>query len=166
MPHLTEPVILEPRVNRRRANPLRGDFLLYDTDFELETSERYAVSEGDPLRLPHFSQGEVAAWVFGKNAEWLRHRIKGKPWRNKTASGYTPLQYKPLLLQGKPLEFRQVKGRGATSKERRLTLADCERLAWALYESNDIDGVTLQRASEVLIAVAQLYIKESEREND
>jgi hypothetical protein len=132
--------------------PTRSDYQLYDDQFPVEGSRKYAVADStNPLRIPHFSVQDVACWVFAGRVSWLRHQLKGKPW--KTVKGVT--RSTPLLLKGKPLEFRQIiGGRGG---ERRFTLPDIERLAWALYERDDIDGYDLQRICRILIAVADQY---------
>jgi hypothetical protein len=62
-----------------------------------------------------------------------------------------------MLNRTTPLEIRTV-ARGRTG-ERRFTLADIERLAWALYERGDIDGHQLQCACTILLAVAEQYKK-------
>lgn len=143
MPQLTlEPIIIEPHRETRRADPSRGHFLLYDEDFAEETDPRFTTVEpGSQLRVPHFPVSEIAAWVFGRNLHWIRHQFK------KT----------PITLEGELLSFRQIR-RSKIHTERRLTLPDIERLAWAFYEWGDIDGVALQRASQVVVAVAQSYL--------
>lgn len=135
-----DPIIIEPYEDKREADP-RYHFRLYDEDFEEETNPRYQPSDPkQKLYLPHFPFGEVAPWVFGKNTYWLRNRFKkGVPELNR-----------------KPLTFRFITGR-ANRPERRLTLPDIERLAWALYQRGDIDGMELQRASQILVAVAHQY---------
>ena len=40
---------------------------------------------------------------------------------------------------------------------KRYTLADIERLAWALYERGDIDGHEAQRVSQIVLAIARQY---------
>ncbi|WP_428957800.1 hypothetical protein [Streptomyces sp. cg35] len=166
MPQPLEPIIIEPHESDRLADPAKGEFLLYDKDFPPEEDPRFAVvTEGEPLCKPHFGLSETAAWVFGRKPDWLRRMTKGKPWRNQTADGYTPMQTTPLLLQGKPLIIRQVKGRGL-GPQRRFTLADIERLAWALYETGSIDGAELQRASAILVAVARQYGFQDDHEQE
>jgi hypothetical protein len=133
-----EPVIIEPYEDKREADPKKNRFLLYDEDFEEETHPRYQPTNPERrLYCPHFSFGEIGPWVFGRNIHWLRNQFKkGVP-----------------ELNGSPLSFRFITGR-AKKPERRLTLPDIERLAWALYQRGDIDGITLQRASQILTAVA------------
>lgn len=141
MPTEPDPIIIEPYEESRKADPGKGKFLLDDEDFEKETDPRYQTTDpGETLYLPHFPIGEIAPWVFGRNTIWLRNQLK-----------------KPLKLNKKTLAFRFITGR-AGRPERRLTLPDIERLAWALYERpGGIDGITLQRASEILVAVAHQY---------
>jgi hypothetical protein len=98
-----------------------------------------------PLRRPHFQPGVVAEVFFGRTPEWMKERLKGPPY-----------QKTPLMVDDEtPLVIRIVP-RGKTG-ERRFTLADIERLAWALYQRGDIDGHTLQGACEILHAVAELH---------
>lgn len=136
-----EPIIIEPYKDERKADPRKNRFRLYDEDFEEETSPRYKPSSPEEtLYRPHFPLGEIAPWVFGKNTTWLRNQFKrGAP-----------------ELIGKPLAFRSITGR-AGRPERRFTLPDIERLAWALYERGAIDGIVLQRASQTLVSVAHQY---------
>lgn len=147
MPPLTmEPTIVEPeKSSRREANRSKGEFMLYDSDWPVEPDPKYALPPGTPpLRVPHFPPGEVAAWVFGRSVEWMKERLKGPPVRR-------PLMVAP----DKPLEIRAI-ARGRTG-ERRFTLADIERFAWALYERGDIDGRQLQCAIQTALAVAEQY---------
>ncbi|MET7363298.1 hypothetical protein ABZS76_33340 [Streptomyces sp. NPDC005562] len=140
MPQLP-PLIIEPHADTRRANPKRGEFLLYDEDFELETRPRFRpIDPAAKLYIPHFSLGDIGPWIFAKNANWVRHQIKKAP----------------LYLGEELLTIRAIKGRG-NQPERRFTLADIERFAWALNQRNDIDGLTLKRASDILVAVAGQY---------
>jgi hypothetical protein len=136
-----DPIIIEPYEERRSADPKRNKYVLYDEDFALETDPRsQPLDPGQTLRIPHYSLGVIGDWVFARNIHWLRNQFKkGVP-----------------KLNGKPLSFRYITGR-AGRPERRLTLPDIERLAWALYDRGDIDGLTLQRASKILVAVADQY---------
>ncbi|MEU6362258.1 hypothetical protein [Streptomyces albidoflavus] len=135
-----DPMIIEPQDSGRRADPERGRYLLHDAHFPIDA--RHEVADGHPpLRTPHFPIGDLGPWVFGKNPEWMRRRFKLD---------------RPLLLQGEPLRIRHLVG--GRRSERRLTLADIERLAWALHERGDIDGIQLQRASQILVAVATQYV--------
>lgn len=136
-----DPIIIEPYRDKRKANPQKNRFRLYDEDFEKETAPRYQPSNPEEtLYRPHFPFGEIATWTFGKNTTWLRNQFKrGVP-----------------ELNGKPLAFRFITGR-AGRPERRLTLPDIERLAWALYERGAIDGRTLQCASQILVDVAHQH---------
>ncbi|MCX4799532.1 hypothetical protein OG497_37385 [Streptomyces sp. NBC_01242] len=141
-----DPIIIEPYEDRRKADPSKNRFLLYDEDFEEETDPRYQLLDPtQKLYRPHFPFGEIAPWVFGRNTTWLRNQFKrGVP-----------------ELNGKPLDFRQIKRR-AGLPERRLTLPDIERLAWALYERGStwpgaFDAMGLQRATQILAAVAHQY---------
>jgi hypothetical protein len=140
-----EPVIVEPKKQRREINRDKGQFVLHDYEWPVEADKRYAVPAGTPpLRVPHFPPGEVAGWAFGQTPEWMKDRLKGPPARKRL-----------MLTPDKPLEIRTV-ARGRTG-ERRFTLADIERLAWALYERGDIDGTQLQCACTIVLAVAEQY---------
>jgi hypothetical protein len=148
-----EPIIVEPKGHsKRNVRPAWGEFVLHDSDFPVETDPKYAVPSGvAPLRVPHFPPGEVAGWAFGQSPEWMKTLLKGPPYKK------TPLQLGP----NEPLIIRIV-ARGRTG-ERRFTLADIERLAWALYYRNDIDGTDLQGTVEILIAVAELHRRREEK---
>ena len=155
MPPLTmEPIIVEPNdLNEREPRPEQEQFLLYDSDFRVEDDPRYAVGpDKAPLRVPHVSVGEVACFAYAGQLEWLKRQLKGKPY--KVATGET--RTSPLLLNGKRLEFRSIH-RGGAVPPKRYTLADIERLAWALYERGDIDGHEAQRVSQIVLAIARQY---------
>ncbi|MFH8483115.1 hypothetical protein [Streptomyces sp. NPDC018055] len=149
MPQTTQPLIIDPPPPPRGA-PRAGDYRLYDEDFPVETNPKYRTvgpkhedfGTAPPLRTPHFPIGQVATWVFGKKPQWIKDRIKG---------------IAPITYDGNVLVIRQIPSGRATGDERRLTLADIERLAWALYERNWIDGFQLQHASEIVVAVARQY---------
>ncbi|MFJ4902837.1 hypothetical protein [Streptomyces sp. NPDC088727] len=135
------PVVIEPYEEERMGDAERGRFLLYDEDFEIERNPKYQTIEiGRTLYYPHFSVGEIGPWVFGERIIWLRNELKNNPPR----------------LNNQLLVFRSVNGRGGRP-ERRLTLPDIERLAWAMYERGHIDGLVLQRATKILSAVAHQY---------
>ncbi|MGA5598438.1 hypothetical protein ACPCSE_29810 [Streptomyces cellulosae] len=161
-PKPLEPIIVEPEdLSERTARPSRGQYLLYDHDFPVETDSKFAVSSGAaPLRTPHFSVGEVACFAFAGDLEWLKRMLKGKPYRVATGATRTS----PLLLNGERLEFRSV-ARGGAASPKRYTLADIERLAWALYERGDIDGLEVQRVSQILLAIAQQYWARADRKH-
>lgn len=154
-PQPLEPIIVEPEdLENRTPRPERGEFLLYDADFQIEDDPKFTVDPGtEPLRVPHFSVGEVACFAFAGHLEWLKRQLKGKPYR--VASGQ--IKSWPLLLNGKPLEFRSVARGGGAIRPKRYTLVDVERLAWALYERGDIDGHEAQRVSQIVLAIARQY---------
>lgn len=164
MPPLTmEPIIVEPEdLSARASEPEVGKFILYDADFPVETDKRYGVAPGTPpLRIPHFSVGEVACIAFGGELDWLKRQLKGKPYRLATGE----MKTWPLLLNGEPLEFRSV-ARGGATTPKRYTLPDIERLACALYERGDIDGHELQRVCQILLAVARQYWARTKKRED
>jgi hypothetical protein len=147
MPPLTmEPIIVEPKnPDRREVDRSKGEFVLYDYQWPVETDPKYKLPPGTPpLRVPHFPPGEVSSWAFGQTSEWMKDRLKGPPVRKRL-----------MLTPDQPLEIRTV-ARGRTG-ERRFTLADIERLAWALYDRGDIDGHQLQCACAIVLAVAEQY---------
>lgn len=136
-----ESIIIEPYRDERQADPTQNKFVLYDEDFPEETDARFQpLTPKRALRRPHFSVGEIGPWVFGRNIHWLRNELKNHP----------------PHLNGRPLEFRFITGR-ANKPQRRLTLSDIERLAWAMNQRGAIDGRTLQRASDILERVALQY---------
>ncbi|MGW7100368.1 hypothetical protein [Streptomyces sp. NPDC054838] len=140
----SEPIVLVTQGRPRTTNPENNEYLLYDEDFPVETNPKYQLADPSrPLRNPHFTLGEVSNWVFARDAEWIRRQVHARK--------------RPLSAGGHPLTLRAVQGRGR-SAERRLTLPDAERLAWALYERRAINGVELRRACAVLTAVADQYI--------
>ncbi|MFD7835573.1 hypothetical protein [Streptomyces sp. NPDC059761] len=141
---------MNPARNGRTADPEKGNFLLYDYDFPLESNPKYTVPDSlRALHVPHFGIGEIAGWVFAKEAEWLRRQVHPRKM--------------PLTFSGRLLDIRQVSGRGTnagrtSNAERRLTLPDIERLAWVLYERGMIDGLEFSRAYAVIVAVADQYL--------
>lgn len=141
-----EPIIVEPENhNDKTVDRDSGKFALYDSDWPVETRPKYKVpKDTPPLRHPHFPPGEVAAWAFGRGHEWMKERLKGPPYQRAL-----------MLDANTPLTFRVVP-RGKFG-ERRFTLADIERLAWALYKRGDITGHELQCAFQVVLAVAEQY---------
>lgn len=137
------PVILEMDLDP----PAEHDgYTLYDEDFPVERRAHYEVLSSRPLRTPHFAPPHIAQWAFGYSEEWLRKQLRRKD--------------RPLLLDGQPLTFRRLtrgrKGSGAGT-ERRLTIPDIERLAWALYERGAIDGQRLQTTVVILTLVARQH---------
>ncbi|MGW9067881.1 hypothetical protein ACWGQT_00315 [Streptomyces yangpuensis] len=152
-----QPIEMNAVRQARTAEPERNRFLLYDEDFPVEEAPRYAVPDSErALHVPHFGIGEIAAWVFARDAEWLRRQVHPRKM--------------PLTFSGHLLDIRQVAGRGTnagrtSNAERRLTLADIERLAWVLYERDMIDGLRLSRAYAVIMAVANQHLGESLEES-
>lgn len=128
--------------------PKEDEFLFYDGDFARESEPKYALADPTQvLRHPHFSPPQVASWVFGRNAEWMRIQLT---------------RLKPPVLNGQPLKFRRLAGGRGTREngregERRMTLPDVERYAWSLYAKGTIDGKELQNAINIVIAVARQY---------
>jgi hypothetical protein len=164
MPPLTmEPIIVEPKdLSSRVSDPEQERYILYDTDFTVETDPKYTVTPGfRPLVVPHFGVGEIACFVFAGQLDWLKRQLKGKPY--KVATGETKTW--PLLLNGEPLEFRSV-ARGGATVPKRYTLPDIERLACALYERGDIDGHELQRVCQILLAIARQYWARTKKRED
>lgn len=141
------PAPVRPPVVIEADPPKAADhFTLFDEDFPMERRPQYEVLSSQPLRVPHFRPTGIAPWAFGYGDEWLRKHLRRKD--------------TPLLLDGQPLTFRRLahgrKGRDAGT-ERRLTIPDIERLAWALYERGDIGGLRLQTAVLILTLAARQY---------
>jgi hypothetical protein len=145
------PVIIEPAEMPQPGDPHRREFTLYDSMFPREYRPRYRLA--DPTQIlyyPHFSVTEVSEWLFARGVDWGR-------------SVLSPRKVVPLSLPGTGvLKFRTLaRGRShaGAGGERRLTLADAERLAFALNLRGDIDGLVLQRAYEIIVRVAEQYRK-------
>lgn len=141
-----QPFIFEPPPPPKdeRSIPGPNDFELYDEDFSLEHDERYTElsDSATELRRPHFTVSETARMVFGKNLDWIKVRLR-----------------RPFTLNGEELEFRRVGRRWGNNgaHERRLTLPDIERLAWAMYERGNIDGERLQNAHIIVTTMARQH---------
>lgn len=142
-----KPIVIEP--TPATGDVLTGRFNLHDTDFTVETDPRYALTDSaDRLRIPHFTPALFSWLILGKPKHWMDQRLKDKP------------RIPPLQIEGKPLKIRTLaSGRGNSRNfgERRLTLADSERLAWALYLRGDIDGLTLRNANDILVGMARQH---------
>ena len=149
-----EPIIIEPEPLPSHGNPDTGDWALHDADFPQEHRPRYDVRGQDRLRRPHFSISQISTWIFARDDQWIKH-------------AFDPKRRGPLVLPHVgELEFRRlVNGRSSPEGggERRLTLPDIERLAFALHQRGDIDSITLQNAIETLLSVARQYKKMRER---
>ncbi|MFE4863284.1 hypothetical protein, partial [Streptomyces sp. NPDC056670] len=130
---------IEPHQEEWEGSASKGKFRLYDSDFKKETSPKYQALEGATLYRPHFPIGGIAPYFFGRDTTWLKNQLK-----------------RPPVLNGKPLEFRQVQ-RSSRLTERRLTLPDIERLGFALQLRGSISAIDLQRCIQALIAVAHLH---------
>lgn len=108
-------------------------FYLWDDMFS-------TTSQGQPL--PNFSVQEASKTFFGKGPDWLR-------WRYRPANHY-PDGY--FVLDGVVLTpKRNEKG------IRYYTLADIERMAYALAQNHAIDGAILANIMEIVLLVARLY---------
>lgn len=153
-PDKIEPVIIE---SSGTPDPLASpfQFVLYDDMFSEEYLVKYELESPEigALRRPHFTTAEVATWVFGKNLDWMKNQFRKGP----------------LHVDGKELQLRRLKYGRRSNKgtgERRLTLPDCERLAWALYQRGDITGYQLQSAMEIIVAVARQHGRPQEEKTN
>jgi integrase len=108
--------------------------------------------DGSGMLRPVYTVQETARLFFGKGSDWLR-------WRYREAPHY-PHGY--FVLRGIQLEPKR------TEKDNRYyTLADIERMAYALVENNAIDGDHLSVILQIVLLEARLYhiIGEPLREN-
>lgn len=143
------PMIIEPTEPSPAGNPDLSEWSLYDADFPREIDPRYRLADPtQTLHTPHFSISEVAVWAFARTPEWGKSVLSNKKSRSLTLPHIGELKFR-RLAKGRS----HAQGHG----ERRLTLADVERLAHALNARGDIDGLTLQRAHAIIMQVAEQY---------
>lgn len=117
-----------------KRDPLTGrSFFLWDDMFPLSP---------DNLPYPNFAVQEAAKAFFARGADWLR-------WRYRSATGY-PNGF--FVLDGVQLEPKRNK-----NGIRYYTLADIERMAYALAQNKAIDGRTLATVLEIVLHVARNY---------
>jgi hypothetical protein len=145
MPEDIKPVVIPPGQLPDTAKQPDGYFVLHDYMFPLEDPEKFPLEDdgAGPLRTPHFSVGDVLAWVLAKPKYFLKN-----PFRD--TGGDIPGFTFHHLARGRR---GSVNHRG----ERRLTLPDIERFVWRLHELGLITGIELQNAMEIVIAVARQY---------
>jgi hypothetical protein len=128
-----------------KQDPATGRwFYLWDDMFPLDSHQH---------PYPNFAVQEAAKVFFGRGADWLR-------WRYRAGREY-PLGY--FVLDGIVLEpKRNQKG------IRYYTLADIERMAYALTANGAIDGMMLANVLEIVLNIARLYesFKEDEIDDD
>lgn len=149
-PGMIRPVTIEPPAKPDMERRREGRYVLYDDMFPLEwPGKKYELeneAEAGRLRIPHFPTSQVAVWVLGKSADWMKHKLR-------TSRG-------PLLVDGEEIHFRRLAhGRRSAqgTAERRLTLPDCERFVLALQQNGDITGQELQRAMDIIVTLARQY---------
>jgi hypothetical protein len=109
-------------------------FYLWDTMFP---------KSGTGMPRPSYTVQETAKLFFGKGSDWLR-------WRYRAAEPHYPQGY--FVLNGLLLEPKR------TEKGNRFyTLADIERMAYALVQNNAIDGEQLSVVIQLVLLEARLY---------
>ena len=117
---------------RKKAIPFLFDDDMFDDD-------------KDGLPIPHFSVQEAAKGFFGRSSDWLRWRYRpDRPTAKGGGVSHFPQGY--FILDGEPVEAKMT-DKGA----RYYTLADIERMAYALAQNRVLSHEELQA---VLISVA------------
>jgi hypothetical protein len=110
-------------------------FYLWDTMFP---------KTGSGIPVPSYTVQETAKLFFGKGSDWLRWRYR------PDKSGAYPHGY--FVLNGVELEPKRTE-----MGNRYYTLADIERMAYALVENNAIDGDHLSVVLQIVLLEARLY---------
>jgi len=108
-------------------------FYLWDTMFP---------TSGAGMPRPVYTVQETAKLFFGKGSDWLR-------WRYRPADNY-PHGY--FVLNGVRLEPKRTE-----KGNRYYTLADIERMAYALVENHAIDPDHLAVVLQLVLLQARLY---------
>lgn len=141
------------------------NYFLDDSDFKIDDKHG--------MHIPNFAVQEVAKCFFGREADWLRWRMrpdKAKQSRRcpdcagegkilgkngsrtrkcptcKGEGTVVPPQTYPdgcFILDGKPMEFKRKPSPTGSETARYFTLADIERMAHALAQQGIIDGTRL-----------------------
>ncbi len=119
-----------------QRDPVTGyKFFLWDTMFP---------RNGAGMPRPVYTVQETAKLFFGKGSDWLRWRYR------PDKAGIYPDGY--FVLNGVVLEPKR------TEKDNRYyTLADIERMAYALVENNAIDADHLSVIIQLVLLQARLY---------
>lgn len=98
---------------------------------------------GSGMPRPVYTVQETAKLFFGKGSDWLR-------WRYRPAEPHYPHGY--FVLNGVQLEPKRTE-----KGNRYYTLADIERMAYALVENNAIDPEHLSVVLQLVLLQARLY---------
>lgn len=121
---------------RPQKDPRIGlSFFLWDTMFP---------KSGSGTPRPSYTVQETAKLFFGKGSDWLRWRYR------PDKSGSHPHGY--FVLNGIELEPKRTE-----KGNRYYTLADIERMAYALVENSAIDGEQLSVVIQLVLLEARLY---------
>lgn len=137
------------------APPNGRRFWLEDKMFPLDDEGMYT---------PRYSVQEVSKCFFGQGPDWLRWRMRPDKPSKRTGKSKHPNGF--FLLDGKPLKFKRLKPRTSDPEKaqdpnlntaRYYTLADIERMAYALAQQGVIDGVRLAHIILIVRCVARLY---------
>lgn len=115
-------------------------FLLDDAMFEVDK---------DGMPVPHFSVQETAKAFFGRSSDWLRWRYRADKPRKGSTSVF-PQGY--FVLDGEPIDAK-FSDKGA----RYYTLADIERMAYALAQNGVLDHEALDNVLSIVKANAMLH---------
>lgn len=119
---------------RPQEDPELGlSFFLWDNMFPIA---------GSGMPRPSYTVQETAKLFFGKGSDWLR-------WRYREAPHY-PQGY--FVLNGVSLEPKRTE-----KGNRYYTLADIERMAYALVENHAIDPEHLSVVIQLVLLEARLY---------
>lgn len=118
-----------------QEDPATGySFYLWDTMFP---------RSGNGMPRPVYTVQETARLFFGKGSDWLR-------WRYRPAEPHYPHGY--FVLNGVQLEPKRTE-----AHNRYYTLADIERMAYALVENSAIDADHLSVIIQLVLLQARLY---------
>lgn len=142
-----DPIVVPPPSDEDTSSEVRVDprFAFYDEDSPIDLKIICADPER-PMRLPTLTLAEYSSLVLGiESREWIRYQ---------TANGYDRLDGQPFLYKTRsPGQGRSVPNRMG---ERRLTVADMERLTYAFFVNARISGEQYQNAFEALRGLARV----------
>lgn len=107
-------------------------YFLDDKDFKIDARSG--------MHVPNFAVQEVAKCFFGREADWLRWRMRPDKAR---VDGKQTYPNGCFVLNGKPMKFKRKPSEHGGETARYFTLADIERMAHALAQQGIIDGTRL-----------------------
>lgn len=146
-PEQLDPVVIKAPSDEDESTEVRVDprYAFEDEDFPIDP--RMNSEDPDrPMRLPTLSLSEYSALVLG---------VQSKQWiRSQHTYGYDRLEGQPFPYKTRLTgEGRSIPNR---TGERRLTVADMERLTYTLFVNARITGEQYQNAFEALRGLARV----------